>query len=168
MTARTPPPAKILDPGSDLLERIRPSGGMPDDALAAINGAAKGDINAQRSIRDSFAYVTDDEEHTPHHRAIAGAASLLFARLAASHGDLDDVILLGDALIHAAAANERAQLNHLVSTYIVEAIGLYERIAETGHEKAAIQVQALVEAMPPQIVEEVKAEQRRIAEREFG
>src|SRR3546814_14624053 len=58
---------------------------------------------------------------------------------------------------------ERANNEALSQARLIEALGLYKRIADTGHEEIERDYQALAAAMPPAVLERVNDDCQRLA-----
>ena len=86
----------------------------------------------------------------------------MMGRIAGSHGELDDVIALADALRRSAYLFELAGNIPLSQSRLIEALGLYKRIADTGHEGIDREYQQLAAAMPPAILERVNEDCQRL------
>lgn len=145
-----------------ILEMTKPSGdlGIVRPLLA---GAARGELSAQREIRVGYERLSYDNTRPLVALAAAAECAVMLSRIAASHGELDDVIALADALRRSAYLFELANNEALSQARLIEALGLYKRIADTGHEEIERDYQALAAAMPPAVLERVNEDCQRLA-----
>lgn len=145
-----------------VLEMTKPSGDL-GIVRPLIAGAARGELSAQREIRNGYNNLAHDAARPLAVLAASAECSVMMARLAASHGEIDDVIALADALRRSAYLFELASNVPLSQSRLIEALGLYKRIAATGHEVIDRQYQALVASMPPAVLERVEDDCQRLA-----
>lgn len=145
-----------------VLEMTKPSGDL-GIVRPLIAGAARGDIAAQREIRNGYDNLSHDATRPLALLASAAECAVMMGRIAASHGEMDDVIALADALRRSAYLFELANNHALSQSRLIEALGLYKRIAATGHGAIERDFQALAAAMPPSILERVEDDCQRLA-----
>lgn len=149
----------------DAVAIARPSGAMDPDMLALLADASTGSIEAQREMRNAAMSVCWNPGHLAPDLELYAAMGVLLARMAAAHGDMMDVRELVDMLLRAAVIYEDRGHLPLSNQCLVEAIALYERIALTGAEDAAIAVQRLVEGLPPEVIAAAREHNIRVAEK---
>lgn len=145
-----------------ILEMTKPSGDL-GVVRPLIAGAARGDRSAQREIRNGYDNLSHDKTRPLALLASSAECAVMMGRIAASHGELEDVIALADALRRSAYLFELANNHVLSQSRLIEALGLYKRIADTGHEGIDREYQALAAAMPPSILERVEDDCQRLA-----
>lgn len=145
-----------------VLELTKPSGDL-GIVRPLITDAARGDLAAQRDIRGGYRNLSHDETRPLVLLAASAECAVMMGRLAASHGELDDVIALADALRRSAYLFELAGNVSISQARLIEALGLYKRIADAGHEGIDREYQQLAAAMPPAILERVNDDCQRLA-----
>lgn len=150
-----------------VLELTKPSGALGIAAPLIVN-AASGDLAGQREIRDAYSRATSDKSQPLAVLIMSADCAVLVARLAASHGELDDVSALAEALVRASDVWELAGVPRISQSRLVEGIGLYKRIAATGDLIADRTFQMLAAAMPAAIMERVLEDEARFAMPEQG
>lgn len=148
----------------DAVAIARPSGAMAPDLFALLADASTGDIKAQREMRNAAMSVCWNPRHLAPDLELYAAMGVLLARMAAAHGDMMDVRELGDMLFCAAAIYEDRGHLPLSNQCLIEGVALYERIALTGAEDAAIAVQRLVEGLPPEVIAAAREHNMRVAD----
>lgn len=150
-----------------ILEITKPSGTL-GIAEPLIVGAASGDLAGQREIRDAYLRVVGDKSKPLSLLVASADCAVLTARLAASHGELEDVLSLADALLRASDIWQLCGVDHISQSRLVEGLGLYKRIASTGHALADRTFQMLAAAMPASVMERVMEDEVRIGVAEQG
>lgn len=144
-----------------ILEITKPSG-ILGKALPLIDGAASGDLAGQREIRDAYLRMIADRAQPLAIVVTAADCAVLMARLAASHGDADDVLCLADALVRASDVWQLCGVAHISQSRLIEGLGLFKRLASTGHEVADRSFQFVAAAMPASIMERVLEDEHRL------
>lgn len=150
-----------LNPAA-VLEITKPNAAM-GYARAAIAGAAAGDLAGQRELRDAYMGGARDTARPLAYLVSAAECAVLMARLAASYGEIDDVLCLAESLIRASDLLALCSQTASSEARLVEGIGLYQRIAATGHADADRTYQALSVSIPAVLMERVMQEAVRIA-----
>lgn len=144
-----------------ILEITKPNG-ILGVAEPLIVGAASGDLAGQREIRDAYLRVVGDKSKPLALLVTSADCAVLTARLAASHGELGDVLYLADALLRASDVWQLCGVDHISQSRLVEGLGLYKRIASTGHALADRTFQMLAAAMPASVMERVMEDELRL------
>lgn len=144
-----------------VLEITKPSGGL-GVATSLIISAASGGLAGQREIRDAYFRGAKDTSQPLAQLVMSADCAVLMARLAASHGELDDIFALADTLVRASDVWELAGVARISQSRLVEGIGLYKRIAATGHDVADRTYQMLAAAMPASLMARVLEDEVRI------
>lgn len=145
-----------------ILEIAKPSGGM-GVVRPLIASAARGGIDAMREIRNGYDTLSRDVKRSLVMMAAAGECATIIGRLAASHGEVDDIFALADILVHSAYLFELSGDDVLCQSRLIEAIGLYRRLGYAGHSDSAYKYQMLAAAMPPSVIERVDDDCNRLA-----
>lgn len=125
---------------------------LPEEGATMIASAARGDLDAQRKLRDEYRAPLLGRVLTQMNDDVLALCALGHARAAASQGDMNDLshlasvlILLGDAM-HIRARHDVAERAR------AEAIGVLDRMAETGHETAAYAINELAKISSPGVL----------------
>lgn len=118
-----------------------------EDPFARVRSAARGDINAQRSLaREAIASMTSpDEDRDP---IVTLSEGLVFARLAASQGNTADQALVVSmlAMMACAAGEERSP------DQIAEAVARLSIAADGGSDEAANMLPAISQQVSPAVM----------------
>jgi len=141
----------------DRFVRDEPSQGLPFDPFGKIAAAARGDIAAQRALANEAVrrvmFESDDVDPI-----IALSEGLVFARMAASQGDIADqglcISMLALMVQHGDEDSCRDQ--------IAEAAARVALVADAGDEYAAAQLPALMEMLPSGVIPYVKHYEQRL------
>lgn len=149
---------------ADALAVARPSGALPPEVFSLLANASQGDIDAQREMRNAFMAMCFDPGDRVADVEHFATMAVLFARMVASHGDMMDVRELGDTLFIAARIYALTGHTGLSAQYQIEGLALYERIALTGAEDAAIAVQKLAQELSPEVIQAAREHNARVAE----
>lgn len=149
---------------ADAMAVARPSGALPPEVFSLLASASQGDIAAQREMRNAFMSISIKPADRVADVELFATMGVLFARMAASHGDMMDVRELGDMLFIAARIYALTGHSNLAAQYEIEGLALYERIALTGADDAAIAVQKLAEELPIEVIQAVREHNARVAE----
>lgn len=150
-----------------VLEITKPSAGL-GIARPLIVGAANGEVQGQREIRDAYMRLSFDTKLPMAALVAASECAVITARFAASHGDLNDVAMLADALWRSAVLFEGAAIHSHCQTRLIESLGLYKRLSAAGFQGAEELYQRIVAAVPLEIVARVEEENQRFAEEGGG
>ena len=132
---------------------------MGRETVALTAAAARGVVEAQRVLRDGcLESLREKMQAEASAEAHAHALeAMIWARMAASHGADDDVIMLASCLAHLAnfwgcEREDQAIGNALLS----EALAIAERMAAKGHELAGDLLPAFGDWIPPHILQQAK------------
>lgn len=127
------------------------------DPFVLLRPAATGDIEAQRALaEEALRQVACEEAASPF---VTMAEGILFARLAASHGDTADIGRLISMLALAQAlTDDEGTRNELAG----EAIALVAIAAESGAEMAERTLEECVASATPEAAELALEFQRRM------
>lgn len=129
------------------------------DLSPLIRDAASGDLNAQRQgcflawqgMKDA---VERGSFATAHGCAVE---MMIWARIAASHGEEQDVLTLASALAYLAEYWGYDQLGAVYGNdLLAEATALLDRLASDGNEVAANGLNLLAQAVAPHIFQKAK------------
>ncbi len=146
-----------------VLEITKPSAGL-GIARPLIVGAANGDAQGQREIRDAYLRLSFDTKLPIAALVAAAECAVITARFAASHGDLNDVVILADALWRSAVLFESAGIPSQCQSRLIESLSLYKRLSAAGYDGAEEFYQRTVAAVPLEIVALVEEENQRFAD----
>lgn len=132
------PPPPIITPIAPDVDFNRTVG----DASPYIAEAARGDLAAQRHIRESWLALlaTGKVVLSP----ILAIETICYARLCAGHGLPEDAWRLQGALRAGAACIRGGGLDFLADHWTAEAVSILEDLTALGDETAAVAANALV------------------------
>lgn len=134
-------------------DRIEPNAALSPVAATIMQQAARGDLNAQRRIRQVWADTFRPDHPQQHQNPDLMAASGLFvARMCAAQGDETDATMLATLLLNAGVRYNEGGRVGLGWELIAESLALYERLSAAGDPAAAQAVDALVPTLPPEVV----------------
>lgn len=152
--------AEPLSPAA-VLEITKPSASL-GMVRPLIAGAATGDVQGQREIRDAYLSLAEDGTLPVATLVSSAECAVMMARLAASHGELNDVTVLADALWRSAILFEQARIPGISQARMIEALGLYKRLMAAGLEGVEEDYQTIIAALPLEIVARIEEEERRV------
>lgn len=129
----------------------------PFNPFALLRAAATGDITAQRQLADGACMMAATQPDFDPLPIISDG--LVFARLAAAHGETADAGRLISMLVTACnlCSDERQY------EYAGEALAVAERMAEAGDESVADVMPSLAEQLPLQVVAYAQDYRKRMA-----
>lgn len=152
---------------AEALVIAKPNAGL-GIAGALIAGSAAGDLASHRELRNAYRRLSHDNSRPLAQLTGSAECEVMMARLAASHGDLEDALDLADALIRSSDLYELTGVLPLAQVRLIEGVGLYKRVASTGHEIADQCFQRIAAAMPASVMERVMEEDRQLAAQSDG
>lgn len=142
-----------------MMTGIDPNAALGGEMAGYILAGATGDLSAQRLMRDSCLRAMQE-------KACAGSfaeahahslEAMFWGRLAASHGNDDDAVILTSALAYLAEywgchQEDRGHGSDMLS----EAFSILDRLASNGNEDVAIALNHLAEQVPPRILRQAR------------
>lgn len=140
---------------SPTCEAIDANSGLGSDVAAIVAGAARGDLESQRRIRQAWSNTLYDQPQGPNADLLA-AGGLLMARMCAANGDHSDTNMLAMLLLNAGVRFSDFGRQALGWECIAESLSLYERMAAAGDEDATVAVNQLVPTVPIELIERAK------------
>jgi hypothetical protein len=126
------------------------------DVSEIVANAARGDIHAQRRIRQSWLNSMRDDQTKPANAGLIAASGLFVARMCAANGDYSDVEMLAALLLTAGVQHHGDGREDLASQCVAESLALFDRMAAAGDEDASKAINALVPEIPIEVVERAK------------
>jgi hypothetical protein len=142
----------VPDPKQIVTNALEPNGALDPLAATLLGQAAKGDLTAQRRIRQCWIEHLDPEHPKGSNRDLMAASGLFVARMCAENGGHSDAAALAELLIHAAAQFYESGRIGVCNQLAAEGLSLFERLSAVGDLDAAEAVDKLVPIMPPEVV----------------
>lgn len=134
-------------------DAIEPNGALDPLAASLVTQAAKGDLSAQRRIREAWIDTLRPDQPAQANADLVAAGGLFVARLCAANGDATDASKLATLLLNVGIEFHNDGRISLGWELIAESLALFERLSTTGDVEAAAAVDALVPTLPPEVVE---------------
>lgn len=139
---------------------------MPTKIARAVAGAALGDLEAQRALCKTIALELLHTGQPLCDAQFTALYAIMFGRIAASHGHVQDIRALAVTLIMGSDVMRALGRGDLAGQMKVEGIYILERLAEDGDELAASSTAALIENESPDFAARVASLRRQIEEDE--
>ncbi|KXU31548.1 hypothetical protein A0J57_05400 [Sphingobium sp. 22B] len=137
----------MMDASSIAKHALRP------EVAAVMTAAAKGDISAQRQMRNDSIDALVDSAAMPNVRTLLVFEALFFARLCACHGNADDARRLAGMLIHAAGIIRSSSLAAIGDSLMTESLCILEELSAAGDETAASAAITIAASEPIHVVQ---------------
>jgi hypothetical protein len=134
---------------------IDPNAGLGADVSAIVANAARGDLEAQRRIRQAWSNSLYGEPQHPNADLLA-ASGLLAARMCAANGDHTDINKLAMLLLNAGIRYSDGGRHGLGWECVAESLALYQRMSDAGDEEATDAIDKLVPALPAEMIEHAR------------
>ena len=131
---------------------LEPNGALDPLASSLLAQAARGDLLAQRHIRQAWCDTLHPDQPFAPNADLMAASGLFVARMCAANGDHSDAETLAMLLLNAGVRFHDAGRIVLSAQLIGEAVALYERLAAAGHQDASEVVDKLVAQLPAEVV----------------
>ncbi|GFZ89567.1 MULTISPECIES: hypothetical protein [Sphingobium] len=137
-----------------MMEHFEANAALGMEAVQLTAAAARGDIDAQRKLRD-YALESMAEKVAANALAYAhghAVEAMIWARLAASHGEEEDAIQLTAALAYLSEFWGMDGEGQEYGNFLLgEVVTILDGLASRGNEDAAISLNAVSEMLNPRI-----------------
>jgi hypothetical protein len=131
--------------------------GIAPDVAELVSRAASGDLDAQRTLASASLAEWEAAQARGEQRGVAIAESVLWSRLAASHGDGLDQMRLARALIHAANEFGAQRFEQAAIEVTAQAVAIIRALASAGDDPAIAALQEAIADVPPEVLRRASA-----------